>query len=100
MIGQVWFHLMEGRQLNDDSLNSLIMCSYLVASMLEPGQSFQFYFQLAPLLIEVSHYPKTLCNAISLAFLLSFRKTIIIWIMHYVYKRHLETNRENIKVGI
>ena len=35
MIGQIWFHLMEGKQLNDDSLNFLTICSYLVAFMLE-----------------------------------------------------------------
>ena len=40
IIGQVWFHLIEGKQLNDDSSNSLIMYSYLIAFMLEHRQSF------------------------------------------------------------
>ena len=61
-----------------------------------------FVFKLlAPLLIEVPYYLKTLCNAISLVFFIyHFRKTIIILIMYYVYKWHKKTNQENTRIGI
>ena len=100
MSGQVWFHLVEGKQLNDDSWNCLdhVFLSYSIHAKI--GAVLLFQLQLVPFLFEVSHYPKTLCNAISFVFFIyHFRKTIIILIMHYVYKRQRKTNQENTRIG-
>ena len=54
---------------------------------------------LAPLLFEIPYHPKTSCNAISLVSLFyHFRKTIIILIMQYVYRRHKETKRKYTRI--